>query len=61
MISKLLEKRRLKQLLARPAQTLDQDERDELRFLQDRHGAPGAAADRAASLDGYGDRKSDRS
>jgi hypothetical protein len=56
MITKILEKRRMKRLLAMDAQTLSADERDELRFLQDKHGAPGAAADRASTLAGYGER-----
>jgi hypothetical protein len=58
MFKKMLEQRRLKRLLAREPATLDSDERDELRFLQDKYGEAGASDARAASLAGYGDTKS---
>jgi hypothetical protein len=57
MFTSILEKRRMKRLLARGAKTLNNDERDELRFLQDKHGEPGDADARAADLAGYGERK----
>jgi len=47
----------MKRLLARDPATLDSGERDELRFLQDKHGEAGAADARAATLK-YGDQKS---
>jgi len=57
MFTKMLERRRMKRLLARDPATLDSGERDELRFLQDKHGEAGAADARAATLK-YGDQKS---
>src|SRR5215207_8186301 len=48
MFTKILERRRMKRLLARDPATLDSGERDELRFLQDKHGEAGAADARAA-------------
>ena len=58
MFTNVIERRRLKRLLARQPATLDNDERDELLFLQDKHGEAGASAARAASLAGYGEKKS---
>jgi len=59
MLTNMIERRRLKRLLARKPATLHNDERDELRFLQDKHGEAGASAARAASLAGYEESKSD--
>ena len=50
MLTKMREQRRMKRLLDRHADTLNADERDALRFLQDKHGPPGAAAERAVTL-----------
>jgi hypothetical protein len=54
MFTNMLERRRLRRLLTRHAATLDADERDELQYLQDKHGEPGAAAPRAATVPGDG-------